>query len=181
MKKITEFLDKYMGTILFILIPMWIAFMLMVVSNAANADNLVVKSFSYHTSSSYVRDAVHRDYNQHNPTLGYELELSARSYWVAGVYKDSHHGKTYYTGMMWFPGDFNMVKVGVASLILHSKEYQIDQGSKYPVFPVVVPVIEINAGLVKFNVSYLPKVHSYANNGSHVLGVQIKIPMENIK
>ncbi len=145
---------------------------------SAQADNIVIGSASLHSKSSYLRDGVYKDYNQINSGLGYERELSARSYWVTGFYKDSYSGTTYYTGMMWFPGEFNNVKVGLAALLLRSKSYQHNNNLKYPLIPVVLPVIEVSAGVVKFNISYAPKLRS---NGAHVVGIQVKLPMENFK
>lgn len=158
-----------LGVALILLVPILYA--------PAHADNLVIGAGSWHSSSGYVRDSVYRDYNQFNLGIGYEAELSTRSYWVAGMYKDSHYGTTYYTGMMWFPGEYSHVKVGVAALLLHSKSYQLNAGLDMPLIPVILPVVELDVGLVKFNVSYVPKV---SHNGDHVLGVQIKLPMENL-
>jgi len=141
-------------------------------------DNVVIGSTSLHSKSGYLRDGVYRKYNQNNLSLGYEAELSTRSYWVTGLYKDSHYGTTYYTGMMWFPGEYGNVRVGVAALVLHSKSYQINSDLKYPIIPVVLPVIEIDAGIVKFNLSYAPKISS---SGSHVLGIQVKLPLGELK
>jgi len=144
----------------------------------SRGDNVVIGSTSLHSKSGYVRDGVYRKYNQNNLSLGYEAELSTRSYWVTGLYKDSYSGTTYYTGMLWFPGEYGNVRVGVAALILHSKSYQINSGLRYPVIPVVLPVIEIDAGIVKFNLSYAPKLRS---SGSHVLGIQVKLPLGDLK
>jgi len=136
----------------------YILVVLLMVTAQAHAKDLWldVHMVSKHSSNTYTREGVVREYNEINLGLGLTKELSHRWSARVGVYKNSYYKTSVYLGYAARHTIYKMKGVKVDAELFLGAVSGYTRNSSTGIIPMGLPALSVSHGRVKAIVGYIP-------------------------